>query len=505
VARRFGRVALWVLLAALLIGLGPSSVEAQFPQTCSSTRCIIDMSSSTYVIDNQWDIGTASGTQSVTVNSTTSWSTTWNWNRPEEWNVTTYAAAITGWHWGWHFPPAQTGFPLQLSAGQSVRLDTAFNVQLQSGTAVQRYDVAYDIWFHPTATPADDGSNRYELMIWLAYSRDLWGSPSQVPIATPMIGGHRWKVFTDYLVNGVPHYVAFVVDGPDLTGVSLDLKDFTDWLLANHVMLQPAWYLTSVEFGPEIYKGRGTLNVTAYSVNIGSDGAPAPAPPLPPPPPPFSIGATTVSPAPVTTGQGATITTQITAGAATSNVVIDLELFDVANTKITQQMFTGQSFASGQTRSFSWSWPGTSTEGAYMIKVGVFSGDWKTLYAWDNDAAPFSVAAAPPPSFTVTSTTASPDPVARNRWLTINTSVQATVAQAGVQLDIELYSATGVKVGQKLCTVNFAVGQTQGCPYKFSVPKTLPTGVYTVSVGVFNSNKTQLYTWVSTADTFTVK
>src|SRR5262245_46505280 len=153
-------IAKWIVIAALLIGGAVSSAEAQ---TCSSNWCTVDMSGSTYVVNNEWDIGTASGSQSITVNSSTSWSTTLNWTRPEEWKVTSSSAAITGWHWGWHFPPAQTGLPVQLSAGRSVRLDSAFNIQFQSAP-VQRYDVAYDIWLHPTATPANDGSDRYELM-----------------------------------------------------------------------------------------------------------------------------------------------------------------------------------------------------------------------------------------------------------------------------------------------------------------------------------------------------
>src|SRR5262249_32712758 len=111
----------------------------------------------------------------------------------------------------------------------------------------------------------------------------------------------------------------------------------------------------------------------------------------------FTIGTATLSPAPAAAGQGATITTQITQATSDSNLVIDLEIYDAGNTKITQQIFPGQSCGSGQTRSFSWSWPGTAAQGAYMVQVGVFSGDWTTLYTWDNDAAPFSVVAVPLP------------------------------------------------------------------------------------------------------------
>jgi hypothetical protein len=111
----------------------------------------------------------------------------------------------------------------------------------------------------------------------------------------------------------------------------------------------------------------------------------------------------------------------------------------------------------------------------------------------------------PPPFFTVTSTTASPDPVARTGGSRSRRAFRRPWPRpAGVQLDIELYSATGVKMGQTFCTVNFRAGQTRHCTYRFPVPKTLPVGDYTVSVGVFDTGYTQLYTWMSAADTFTV-
>jgi hypothetical protein len=67
-------------------------------------------------MNNQWNTRGAHGSQSVAVygsNSPVVWSTTWDWKRKQEWTVTTYPSAITGWHWGWHFAPPQTGSPLR--------------------------------------------------------------------------------------------------------------------------------------------------------------------------------------------------------------------------------------------------------------------------------------------------------------------------------------------------------------------------------------------------------
>ena len=38
-----------------------------------------------------------------------------------------------------------------------------------------------------------------------------------------------------------------------------------------------------------------------------------------------------------------------------------------------------------------WPYPASLAPGTYAVKVGVFSGDWTTLYAWENQAATFAV------------------------------------------------------------------------------------------------------------------
>src|SRR5262249_7740325 len=271
--RQIACVVLWVLLLVAFILSGPTvpSAEAQFPQTCSYNPCIIDMSPSTYVIDNQWNVGTATGSQSITVNSGTSWSTAWDWNRPDEWTVTTYASAVTGWHWGWHFSPGQTGFPVQLSSHTPISATVAFDYLPDSSCGALRtcrMDIMYDVWLHNTSNPGSNSNPALEMMIWVAYSRDLW--VGYVPVGYATLGGHEWKVFAS------GSYVAFVINEPDLNGVSLNITDFTDWMV-NNLGKPASWWVSSVEFGPEIYKGQGTLNVTSYTVQVGSTAPPPPS------------------------------------------------------------------------------------------------------------------------------------------------------------------------------------------------------------------------------------
>lgn len=265
---RLSWVAPWLLLlTALLTGPRAPAAEAQLPRTCSTNGCTIDMSPSTYVYDNEWNKRGARGSQSVTVLSPTHWSTTWDWNRHQEWTVTTYASAVTGWHWGWHFPPAQTGLPVAVSTHTPVTAAVQYQYLPDAtcgGRRTCRYDVAFDLWFHGTADPGT-GSPLFELMVWLSYSRaDLWIGYTPV-LQNVAIGGHTWNVFRTSSSNAV-----FVIADPDdVTGATLNLTDFVDEIVAQNLGILPSWYLTSVEFGIEVYKGKGTLDVTAYDVAVG--------------------------------------------------------------------------------------------------------------------------------------------------------------------------------------------------------------------------------------------
>jgi hypothetical protein len=52
----------------------------------------------------------------------------------------------------------------------------------------------------------------------------------------------------------------------------------------------------------------------------------------------------------------------------------------------------GQTFAAGQTRTFSWTiQPVNLAAGTYKVRAGIFSADWRQLYTWDNDAGTLTV------------------------------------------------------------------------------------------------------------------
>lgn len=109
--------------------------------------------------------------------------------------------------------------------------------------------------------------------------------------------------------------------------------------------------------------------------------------------PTFTV-ATSASPSSVAPGATATISATVTdTSGALSNGIVDLEVYNSAGTKVSQQYYAGQNFAVNQTRTYSWAWVAPATVGSYTVKVGVFNSTWGTNYYWSGSAATVTVAA----------------------------------------------------------------------------------------------------------------
>jgi hypothetical protein len=217
-----------------------------------------------YLLNNLWDQVDATGWQSITATGPTSWSTRFQWTRPDDWRVTSYVAAILGWHWGWL--ESSTGLPIPVVGTQSVPSESSFVVINYGGNIPVRYAVIYDLWFHATPTPTTSDPRR-EMTIWLSYSQDYLGVGLSYP-AYPTIGGQNWKLYVSARGSTLDT-ASFLLVGSNLSGASLDIKDFVDWMVTNRPdILPPTYWLTGVEFGIEVYKGDGALDVTRYTVAV---------------------------------------------------------------------------------------------------------------------------------------------------------------------------------------------------------------------------------------------
>ena len=124
-------------------------------------------------------------------------------------------------------------------------------------------------------------------------------------------------------------------------------------------------------------------------------------------PPSFGVESTTVTPSHVTRGTSATIaTTIVNGGGPATGILVDMEVWNAAGARVHQQLATGQTFQAGERKTLQWTWavPASQATGSYQIAIGVFTGDWATLYRWLGPAATFAVQSTPTFTLAVTRT-----------------------------------------------------------------------------------------------------
>jgi hypothetical protein len=108
-------------------------------------------------------------------------------------------------------------------------------------------------------------------------------------------------------------------------------------------------------------------------------------------PPTFT---TTATPAPANVVKGATttITLSVTcSGGSLTGGIVDLEIYNAAGAKLSQQYWTGQDFTSGQNRTYTYTWTAPTTAGTYYIKGAVFTSGWASLLHWNDNAGTVAV------------------------------------------------------------------------------------------------------------------
>lgn len=232
--------------------------------TCSSQFCTLDMNSRIWINNNTWGVNSspAGWSESITTLGANSFRIDFNWPTGSNNNsVKAYPSAVLGWHFGWHFPTG-TGLPLQLSANQNVTTSYTYTANFGSGGTA---NVAYDLWLHTQSNPGNSTTPSDEIMIWV--NRTGGAGPIGGTIATVNIGGGTWDLHRGNIGWEVWSFVRTSNSGSG----TLNLKDFTDYL-RNTWGLSSSKYLSSVQFGSEIFHGTGNVNVTNYTAVVGGGG-----------------------------------------------------------------------------------------------------------------------------------------------------------------------------------------------------------------------------------------
>jgi post-segregation antitoxin (ccd killing protein) len=171
-----------------------------------------------------------------------------------------------------------TQLPIQVSALSNYSITSGETVVEPSGAS---NDVAYDIWFNtgPT-TPTNQNTTGTEMMIWV--QRNGGVGPSG-PVTTITSSGITWNVYTwtntgNCNCSGTGSQVIdFINAAPSSNGptsgttFSLNLVPFFEEALALG-QIQSSWYLTTIEFGTEIWVGGPGIQVNNFWVNVGPAG-----------------------------------------------------------------------------------------------------------------------------------------------------------------------------------------------------------------------------------------
>jgi len=216
-----------------------------------------------FVQNNEWGLENANGqgfSQTVwtTGAGSNAWSVAWNWPQGND-QLKSYPSIVRGWHYN-KWSPERGGLPVQVSQNAPLNTTTTYNLSVSGN-----YDVAYDVFF---GTAPDPGGPAGELMVWLQWSGQqpagnryasgvsLQGVPGTWDVWLGNVGWPVWS-FTptaQYGWNG---------------DVSLNLQPFVWHCSYANSWLPQNWYVLNIEFGVEINKGSGTLNVTAFTASAG--------------------------------------------------------------------------------------------------------------------------------------------------------------------------------------------------------------------------------------------
>lgn len=171
-------------------------------------------------------------------------------------------AAYPSIYAGCHYGNCSTGngLPQQVSSFTNPQSSVDFS------TTAGSWDSSYDIWFDTQADPAGQNDGE-ELMIWANHSGPP--TPFGTKVATVTIEGAAWDVWYGRQGTSPAWNTVSYVREQGTNAITVNIKDFTNDSIARGYM-NPAWYMTSVQFGFEPWQGGPGLGVNSFSYT--SDG-----------------------------------------------------------------------------------------------------------------------------------------------------------------------------------------------------------------------------------------
>lgn len=225
-------------------------------QTSPDAKITID-NGKAYLYNNQWGRGEVpSGSQNIYYSSGNNYGWRWQWPSSTT-SVKGYPSVVSGWHWTADYT-AGSGFPVQLA--EHKRVDT--KVKYAFINANGAYNAAYDLWFHMTNHATWANAPTDEVMVWL--NRNGGVVPAGSYKETITVAGTQWDLYVGHVSSW--NVYSFVRKTPT-TSANLNMTDFTDYLQSKQYLTKDK-YLSSVEFGTEIYNGSGAFRLFNREVSV---------------------------------------------------------------------------------------------------------------------------------------------------------------------------------------------------------------------------------------------
>ncbi|WP_233531684.1 GH12 family glycosyl hydrolase domain-containing protein [Paenibacillus alkalitolerans] len=216
-----------------------------------------------YLFNNTWGSNSASSGwwQSIYYNNNYDMGWTWNWGTANPGSVKAYPSIVSGWHWTNGYTTG-SGFPTRIWDNKNINASVNYSISA-NGT----YNAAYDIWVHNTNNAVDNSTPTDEIMIWLNNTN---AGPLGSYVETVSIAGSSWRLYKGWLNagNGTGWNVFSFVRTSNTSSSSMNLRDFIHYVVYTKNWMSNSKFISSVEFGSEIFTGSGNFHINSYSVNV---------------------------------------------------------------------------------------------------------------------------------------------------------------------------------------------------------------------------------------------
>ncbi len=202
-------------------------------------------------------------------------------------------------------------------------------------------------------------------------------------------------------------------------------------------------------------------------------------------------------------GENLTVSTEVVNnGGSANNTIVDIEIYNSNNEQVFQEFFEGQNFSAGETKNYDIVWAPES-EGEFVVRVGIFSGNWTETLLWEGNALEISVGEGNgvEEEFETSASTSS-DPVLGEDVSVFSEVTNTGGASNNLIVDIEIYDSNDQRVHQEFFEgQNFGAGEEKDFETSWT-PQS--EGEFTVRIGVFSSGWSQTLHWNHNALTFNV-